>query len=137
MAILTAASVIVNSRTPDSAALLVFTPGGGIDDSPFLYTRANLLTDLRPGPLRDLLARTPDWTVFNILGGGGSGVKDDFIRITKLLGGYGNALTDPNAVVIVVFAADSLNFSIQAVAAEVQVACGLLLELRAVHSNER
>jgi hypothetical protein len=133
VAVNTTAQVIANSRTPASVGITVTNPGLA-DDTPFLYTRANLLADLLHGPLRELLARTPDWTVFNDTTG--TPAQDDKIRITMLGGGLAFMQIPPTSNAIVVFAADSLNFSL-AKEDEGLVACSLLLELRAVHSNER
>lgn len=133
MATFTSAAVIPNSRTPESVVWQVANSGG--EDAPTLsVARADVLSQLLPGPLRERLRSTSDWTVFNM--GTGSTRYDDFIRWTMVAGGLDAVLQPPLTTAIIVFHADSIEFSL-GYDNEGFVPCGLLVEMRAEHSNER
>jgi hypothetical protein len=130
MATFTTATVIANSRTPESVVWDVANSGG--EDSPTLsVSRTNVLAALLPGPLRERLFRTADWTIFNL---GSTGAR--FIRWTAIVGGLDATLQPPLTTAIVIFHADSIEFSL-GYDNEGFVACRLLVEMRAEHSNER
>jgi len=133
MATNTTATVIANSRTPASVVWLVGNPG--IADAPTLVVpRATVLGLLLAGPLKALLYKAPNWTVFNTATGPlGS---DDVIRWTAIEGGYSTPLIPPTATLVLVFQADGIEFSITR-DDEGLTACNLLVEMRHVHSNER
>jgi hypothetical protein len=131
----TTLTVIVNSRTPDSVA--IFLENDGVKDNPFpnSVARATLLAQLLPGPLKELLNRTADWTAFDFAGGGGA--KEDFVRINLLAGGDATLYRWPSDALAVHFAADALEFGIWINGLDGGVHSNLLFELRAVHANER
>jgi hypothetical protein len=107
----------------------------GGEDAPTLdVPRATVLAQLLPGPLRERLRTAVDWTVFNV--GGSSARGDDFIRWTLVDGGLDATLQPPRTVAIIVFHTDSIEFSVE-YDNEGFVPCGLLVEMRAEHSNER
>ena len=133
MATNTTATVIANSRTPASVVWLVGNPG--IADAPTLAVpRATVLGLLLAGPLKALLAKVPNWTVFNVVTGGIH--TDDVIRWTAIEGGYATPLVPPITTLVVLFQADAIEFSITR-DDEGLTACNLLVEMRHVHSNER
>lgn len=133
MATFTSAAVIADSRTPESVVWDVSNSGG--EDAPTLdVPRATVLAQLLPGPLRERLRSTPDWTVFNL--GTGSARYDDFIRWTLIEGGFDVTLQPPLTVALILFHADSIEFSL-GLDNEGFVPCEILVEMRAEHSNER
>jgi hypothetical protein len=126
------ATIIANSRTPASAVLQV-TNDGVVDQAPVLYTRTNLLAALRAGPLKALLAKTPDWTVFNFMSDTAGG---DFLRLTRVEGGLAGFVLPPTTNTILWFVHDAIAFAIFQ-SGEGQIASTLLVEIRAEHSEER
>jgi len=131
----TSAVVVTNSRTPESVVWYVSNTGGA--DNPTLsVARAVVLAQLLLGPLYERLRTTLDWTTLNV--GGGSTRGDDFIRWTLVDGGLDATLQPPTDVAIVVFHGDSIEFSLEFIGGgEFPAPCGLLVEMRAEHSNER
>jgi hypothetical protein len=134
MATHTTASVVANSRTPESVAILVENPGT-LDDPLLTVSQATLLAQLLEGPLKARLARTADWSVFNAPTGPIG--LDDVIRLTALAGGLNQEMLPPNNVVTLQFLAAGMAFSIFYDAGDGAAACDLLIEMRLVHSNER
>lgn len=130
----TTATVVANSRTPESVAILVQNPGAA-DDPTLTVSQATLLAQLREGPLKAALARTPDWSVFNMQTG--PIILDDRIRLTALAGGLNASMRPPTDTCIVRFVAAGMEFSITEYSSDTYHACDLLIEMRLVHSNER
>jgi hypothetical protein len=137
----TVLSVIANSRTPLNAVLFI-TNANGAEGAPPLpnltravltaaSTQANALAD---GPLKELIRRTHDLSVFNVVGG--NDAANDYIRITCLAGGIDLTLNPPTNTCILNWTHDALEASIASEnegAAEGQI----LVELRLEHSKER
>lgn len=133
----TTASFIVNSRTPESAILRLANDGNPDDPLPTL-TRAQIEAQLLSGPLRELIHRTADLSNLNVIAG--STRADDYIRFTRVEGGLNAPIRPPNNTCVLYFTADALVFSITATVnpdPPIPTTCGLLVELRFVHSSDR
>lgn len=130
----TTAVVVTNSRTPESVAILVENPGAA-DDPVLAVSQATLLAQLREGPLKALLARTANWSIFNTQTG--PAAYDDRIRLTALAGGLNISMVPPTQQCLVRFTAAGMEFSITEYSADAYHACKILIEMRLVHSNER
>jgi hypothetical protein len=129
----TQATVIPNSRTPASVVINVVNDGV-IDVLPAQLSRYALLLQLREGPLKELLARTADWTVFNFMS---NSAARDTVRFMRIEGGVVGMQNRPDATVLWHFLANSIEYAIFSAPGEIPVPSTLMVELRAVHSNER
>jgi hypothetical protein len=128
----TTIAVVPNSRTPESVVLQLANDGVA-DVGPLTLTRAALLAQLSAGPLRELLTRTASLTVFNT---NSPDSRDSVIRFTQIAGGLDATIVPPLTTLVLRFVADGLEYSIFNNNGG-GVASGLLVELRATHSNER
>lgn len=130
----TTRTIHANSRTPESVVIELANDGAA-DGAPLELLKADLLAALRPGPLYELINRTADLTALNFAAG--NAAKEDFVRITRLAGGLAATVLPPVDVVALYFSATGLMYSIWTNGLDGPVASGLLVELRALHANER
>jgi hypothetical protein len=130
-------AIDVNSRTPESVVLLINNDGTP-DVAPPVVTRSAILPQLMAGPLQELLARTVDWTGFNLAA---DLSQTDSIRINALLGGIGTPLTPPNSAFVLQFVktvpGDISSNGIQYSITGGEGASAIMVELRFEHSKER
>ena len=133
MATFTTAAIISQSRTPESVVWRVDNNPPGADAPTLLVLRAAVLAALLSGPLYERLRKTPDWTVFNVP----AGSQASYIRWTLVDGGLDVTLQPPLTSATVFFHADSIEFSLAYFSNDAYQACGLMVEMRAEHSNER
>jgi len=123
------AAIVATSRTPYSAVLQA--SNDGTPAAPFAYTRTNLLAALLPGPLRALLTKTADWSVFNA----GGGAQSNKLRISSVFGGTSSDIDYADCSTNVIWAADELQLMCNTVAPS--TARVFYIELRCEMSNER
>jgi hypothetical protein len=123
----TTISIVPNSRTPESVVLLLQN-NGVVDAVPLVLLKADLMTGLLQGPLRELINRTPDLSVLHCTETGGR-----LVRMTEIAGGLNSVLISPSTSVECRFVATGLSYAIF----DVNGNSGIMIELRLLHSNER
>ena len=126
-------AVEANSRTPDSV-VLGLSNNGAADLAPLEIPKAALLAQLLPGPLYELISRTADLSVFNV---NSVDPRDNVIRFTEIAGGQDSVIVPPITTLVLRFSATGLEYSIYNVGGGGGTASGLMVEMRATHSNER
>lgn len=117
------------SRTPDSIIFRLHNDGV-VDVAPIVLLKADLLAELASGPLFELINRTADLTALNF---DGDAAKADYIRINYMGGGLNASMIPPLDRVECIFVATGLSYAIWTNGA----VSDMLLEMRALHSNER
>lgn len=126
---------ILTSRTPESIALW-FHNDGTPDVAPLIASRALLLSWLRAGPLFEIINRTADLSTLNFAN---QPLLVEFYLLAGGLAGVdGNVtLIPPFTSVELRWVATGLSYAIWYNTLDASSASDLLVELRAVHSNER
>lgn len=130
----TTATIIDTSRTPESAVVHVVNDGVA-DMAPVIMLKAALIAALLPGPLKEMISRTADLSVFNFATGA---AKSKYIRMTSVVGGLNLAFLPPMTTFVFDFVPTGLEYRLFTASGDAQpIASRILVELRAVHANER